>query len=131
MVPYHPLLPAQLFQIEIQHPLTTAVRRAHLLVFAQALSPVQVVRRHLQGTRCTTLFDSQPIPVHYILVRPGTAPVPGSRPAFCAVRRYSPLRPENFSAPSGEFLRLALIRLLFLHFCLRYLKLIRLIRVYF
>ena len=117
-VPYHPFFPSQLIQIEIQHPLTAAVRRAHPLVSAQALSPVQVVRRHFQGTRCATLFDSQPIPVHHILVRSRTAPIPGSRPAFCAVRRISPLRPENFSAPSGEFPRLALHRPHFLHFCL-------------
>ena len=64
-----------------------------------------------------------------ICIRPGPAPLLGSRPDFCAVRRISPLRPKNFSAPSREILcprgrvwpcepRLALHRLLFVHFCL-------------
>ena len=116
MVPYHAFFPSQLFQTVTQLPLPAAVRGAHPFVFAQAHSPVQVVRRHLQGTRCATPLDGQSVLVHHILVCPGAAPLPGSRPIFRAVRRISPLRPENFSAPSGDNLRLALIRLLFLHF---------------
>ena len=113
------LLPPQLFQTVTQLPLPAAVRGAHLFLFPRALSVVQVVRRHLQGTRCATPLDSQSVWVHHVLVCPCAAPLPGSRPVFRSVRRISPLRPENFSAPSGEFLRLALIRPLFLHFCLR------------
>ena len=114
------LFPSQLFQIEVQHPLTAAVRRAHFFVCAQALPPVQIVRHHLQRARSATHFDSQTVWVHHILVPPSSAPLPGSRPVFCSVRRFSPLRPENFSAPSADNLRPALIRLFLLHFCLRY-----------